>query len=43
MQEFIGILRRVAIAARLRRAVQPPPYTREEMIAISRELRRGVR
>ena len=43
MQELVGILRRVATAARLRRAVKPPRYTRAEMIAISRELRRGVR
>jgi hypothetical protein len=43
MQELVGILRRVATAARLRRAVKPPRYTRAEMIAISRALRRGVR
>ena len=42
-QELVGILRRVATAARLRRAVKPPRYTRAEMIAISRELRREVR
>jgi hypothetical protein len=43
MQELVGILRRVATAARLRRAVKPPRYTRAEMIEIAQELRRGVR
>jgi len=43
MQELRGILRRVATAARLKRAVKQPPYTRAEMGEIAQELRRGVR
>jgi hypothetical protein len=39
--ELTGLARRMLIAARLRAALPPPRYIREERVAIAAALRRG--